>query len=398
MPTLASSQQERRVSMTKRRYDIDWLRVMAILAVFVFHCGCVFDPLPWAVKNAETSVVMFGLVSFLWQWIMPLFFVLAGMGTWYALRTRTSKQYLVERLKRLVVPLYTVGAFIILPPQIYWFKVNHEGLHVPFWEAYPMYFTRTFSLDMGEFPFFFSIGHLWFLYYLFLMSFVLLPVLSYLRTAAGGKLIHRFADWCAKPGCIFLFIIPIVCVLFLFKAVFPGLHSWADFFLYVVLFLVGYAIVADERFPQSIDRSLWIGLAGGIVTFIGIFWIVQSKSYDPFSKEQYSTMYFLYHLLSGVSHWSWIVFFLGIGHRWLNVQHNMLTYCHKAVLPFYILHQTVIMAVALFVVQWKRGIPLKFFIISLVSFVLSVMLYELLIRRLNPVRFLFGMRPKTSSS
>ena len=310
----------------------------------------------------------------------------------------TKMQYLIERFKRLVVPLYTVGAFIILPPQIYWYMVNHEGLQLPFWEAYPMYFTRTFSLDMGEFPFFFAIGHLWFLYYVFLMSLIVLPLLIALKTASGQHLIGTIAALCTKTGGIFLFIVPIVVVLLLFKALFAGLHSWADFFLYVVLFLIGYMIPADERLTESIRQSRWIGFVGGILTFIVIFGIVQSGRYDPFGEEQYSAMYFFYHLLSGISHWCWVVCFLGIGSRWLNVRHTLLTYCHEAVLPFYILHQTVIMAVALYVVQWRRGIPLKFFVISTVSFVLSVTLYELVIRRFNLVRFLFGMRPKTSSS
>ena len=41
--------------MKERRYDIDWLRVVAILAVFLYHCARFFGPEGWHLKNAEQS-------------------------------------------------------------------------------------------------------------------------------------------------------------------------------------------------------------------------------------------------------------------------------------------------------------------------------------------------------
>jgi peptidoglycan/LPS O-acetylase OafA/YrhL len=37
-----------------RRFELDWLRVLAIAAVFLFHSGRFFDPLDWHVKNPTT--------------------------------------------------------------------------------------------------------------------------------------------------------------------------------------------------------------------------------------------------------------------------------------------------------------------------------------------------------
>lgn len=37
-----------------RRYDLDWLRVLAILAVFFYHSMHFFDPGDWSVKNLAT--------------------------------------------------------------------------------------------------------------------------------------------------------------------------------------------------------------------------------------------------------------------------------------------------------------------------------------------------------
>ena len=106
--------------MKERRYDIDWLRVIAMFAVFIFHCTRFFDTEGWHLKNSEQSYTLFVLVRGLfWPWIMELLFLLSGAGSWYALKSRTATEYLFERFKRLLIPLYTVGLFILLLPQFY---------------------------------------------------------------------------------------------------------------------------------------------------------------------------------------------------------------------------------------------------------------------------------------
>jgi glucan biosynthesis protein C len=72
-------------------------------------------------------------------------------------------------------------------------------------------------------------------------------------------------------------------------------------------------------------------------------------------------------------------------------------YCNEAVLPFYILHQTLILFIGSYIVKWNIGIAPKYLIISVTSFVLIMAIYELLIRRFNWVRFLFGMKTRKPS-
>ena len=102
--------------MQERRYDIDWVRVVATLTVFVFHSGRFFDTIDWHLKNTQQSDFLTMLVAWLDLWMMPLLFLLSGLGSWHSLKYRSSSQYLVERVKRILIPLYTVGAFILLPP------------------------------------------------------------------------------------------------------------------------------------------------------------------------------------------------------------------------------------------------------------------------------------------
>jgi len=106
--------------MTERRYDIDWLRVIAVLAVFLLHTSQFFGTGGWILENAERSFIVDVLRGALIdRWVMPLLFLLSGAASWYALKSRNAGQYLLDRFKRLLIPLYGVGLFILLPPQAY---------------------------------------------------------------------------------------------------------------------------------------------------------------------------------------------------------------------------------------------------------------------------------------
>ena len=83
---------------------------------------------------------------------------------------------------------------------------------------------------------------------------------------------------------------------------------------------------------------------------------------------------------------------MGLGRRFLSFNNKFLAYANEAVLPFYILHHTVIYIIGFDVIQWSSDIGSKFVIISIASFTIIMAIYEVLIRRINLPRFLFGMK------
>ena len=126
--------------MRERRYDMDWLRVIAMLAVFAFHCSRFFCTEDWHLKvppaqQSEVLEIVRDLLIGVWN--MPLFFLVSGFATWYALRRRTGGQYLGQRAKRLLVPLDTVGLFILVVPQKYFEGVTHGYISGSFWQWLP---------------------------------------------------------------------------------------------------------------------------------------------------------------------------------------------------------------------------------------------------------------------
>ena len=390
----------RDTSMTDRRYDIDWLRVLAMLAVFVYHCTRFFDTEGWHLKNAEQSRVLFILVrGLMWPWLMEIFFLLSGVGAWYLLRRRSAGAFIVDRAKRLLVPLVTVGLFILLPPQSYFDQMTNDGYTGDFWHSLPAYFggwgppsltaypTQIFNLPFG--------GHLWFLKFLFLISVVTLPVLLFLRKPRGLRCIDTLARVCRRRGGVFLFAVPLAIALIVLRRVFPVERGWAEFVWYAIYFLIGYMIPMDARFTEAFERHRWIGLVLWLAGFFGgIGTLVLGLGYDTApGVEPFSLQYVLFQVIWSLASWGSVVFLLGLGARYLNFNNRILVYGNEAVLPFYVFHQTIILIVGYYVIRLNMGILPKFLIVVVLSFAAIMALYELFVRRIGFMRFLFGMRP-----
>ena len=385
--------------LSERRYDIDWLRVLVMLAVFFFHCARFFGGGRWHLNNVEESIVAHIFIGVLDMWFMPLFFMLSGAGSWYALRSRSNGRYLIERSKRILIPLYTVGLFLLLPIQYYFEIVSNKAFQGSFWDMLPRYFKGLLNVSFdwpgNLLPFPFS-GHLWFLLYLFLISIVALPLLNYLRSKPGLRFIEILAGISHRWGGIFLFLIPLLLIRIGLRSIFPGMFSWAGFFEFILFFTVGAILTADHRFTEGIKKHGWICFVIGLVCFGGEGYFIMGTGYNYADGEPFSLRFVIFETIMSLGRLSWIVFVLSLGAKYLNFKNRVLSYANEAVLPFYIFHQTIILCVGWFVIRWNMGVLPKYVIISTVSFALIMFLYELTVRRFNIVRLLFGMSTKRS--
>jgi hypothetical protein len=106
----------------------------------------------------------------------------------------------------------------------------------------------------------------------------------------------------------------------------------------------------------------------------------------------------LFGLVRTLNSWTWIIAFAGLAGRYLNRNGSFLQYANEAVLPFYILHQTVIVIIGYFIAGNDWSVFFKFVFISAVSFGVIVLLYEFVVRRMNGIRFLFGLKSRKASS
>jgi glucan biosynthesis protein C len=229
----------------------DWLRVLVVLAVFAFHTLRPFDLTYWHVKNTQQSLVATILLSFFSQWGMALFFVLSGAACWFALRSRTSRQFLRERSLRLLVPLLA-GFVLFSPLQAYLEALNHgrfTGSFLQFASWFVAHLQLSWRAPWISYPY-----HLWFLEFLWVYAVIALPVLLFLRGAAGSRVIDKLALWCARPGGIFLFIPPIALIRVSLAGAFLAEHDWGEVVTYLAFFVSGYLLLSRPSFAEAIRR------------------------------------------------------------------------------------------------------------------------------------------------
>jgi glucan biosynthesis protein C len=93
--------------------------------------------------------------------------------------------------------------------------------------------------------------------------------------------------------------------------------------------------------------------------------------------------------------WSWILAIIAFGSIFLNFSNRLLKYASQAVLPVYILHQTIIVVAGYYVIQLETGVMPKYFLVVLTTLAISLAIYEVA-RRTNVTRFLFGMKGQKS--
>jgi len=379
--------QEKQVST--RRSDLDWLRVCAILAVFVFHSSRFFDMDRWHIKNTATYFGAQVWITFLANWLMPFIFVISGASLFYALGARGVWKFAEDKLRRLLVPL-VVGIFSHIMLQVYLERLTHHQFEGTFFEFIPHYFEGWYAFG-GNFAW---MGlHLWYLLILFIFSLLLYPLFRWLRTRFGQRLLDAFGRFLALPGAMYLLALPIAWLMVSLDPREPsGVRDFGGWPLpvYLLDFLYGFILISQPTLQQRVQqfRGFSLVLAIGSFLALSILWVEQGN--PTYGTLRYAFIFGIFGMMS----WWWILTFFGFGMKYLTQTRPFLTYANEAVLPFYILHQTVLLCVGYYVTRWDIPDALKFILISSSSFIVIMALYEFLVRRVNILRVLFGMKAK----
>ncbi|MGD8963874.1 MAG: acyltransferase, partial [Desulfobacterales bacterium] len=375
---------------SRRRYELDWLRVLAILIVFVYHSSRFFNLGDWHVKNINTYVWVEVWNVFATRWMMPLFFIISGASLFYAIaKSGRWSRFYVDKFMRLMIPVL-VAAVTHSAWQVYLERLTHGQFSGSFFSFLPEYFNGVyFGIGVpGNFAF--HGMHLWYLLFLFVYSLICYRLFVWLK-GSGRDILNRIMSWLTIPGLMYLgFSIP----LFMMKALIPravlevGNGGWG--FLHYLWFLIaGFMIVSSDRLQEHVKNQRWISLLLGVVLMSAYLYLLFSPSrlVLPVLITDW-----LYALLNYFSAWSWLLAILGFGRRYLAVDRPVLRSANEGVLPFFILHQTVLLFVGYFVMTWEIQDALKWVIVFISSFAIILLLYVLLVRKFELLRFLFGMK------
>ncbi len=394
-----------------RRGELDSIRVLVVVGLVFFHSALVFAADDdFYVRNPETTGATFVLSALGVVWAMPMLFLIAGFGAWHSLRRRGPAGFATERLLRLGVPL--LFGTLALAPLPQWLRLRADpGYH----ESYPAFLPRFFDvrLDLAEYPFVlqgehFETGHLWFMLLLLVFALMLAPVVRWFPAAAARRIAGRLVAAAGRRGAALLPAVPValLCALAGLEEEYAGWSRWA----YLLFFCYGFVFAGDDGFRAAMRRDARLSAGAGVALLLAGFPLFLLAGGDPFTDLTLQAI--IARAMYGAAGWSVLVAILGLldrrtptpSHPTATLTHptdappragarrKVYAYLAAAVLPLYVLHQPVVVAVAYGVVRLDAPIAVKYPLIVALSLLLTVAAYDLLVRRTRLTRFLFGMR------
>ncbi|WP_159517820.1 acyltransferase family protein [Sunxiuqinia indica] len=345
---------------TERRHDIDWLRVVAIGLLLIYHIAIVFQP--WAmfvgfIRSDESIGALWTPMSLLNVWRIPLLFYVSGMGLYFAMQKRNLAQLLGERTRRILIP-FIFGIVAIAP------------LHF-------LIFQKYYRMPLSYYP---HAGHLWFLGNIFLYVLLLTPLFQYLQRKQDGKF---------KRGLLALMKNPLgplsITVFFVLEAVIvkPQLftlyaQTWHGFLLGLLAFFFGYLFVfSGPTFWQTVAKWKWLYIGAATILFTTRMLIFETNAPG---------------YLMAIESNCWIFGVFGLGYQYLNKPSKSLSYLSPAAYPVYIIHMFALYAGSLIILPLPMPPMMKFAVISLFTFAICYLIYEFIIRRIRFIRPLFGLK------
>lgn len=356
-----------------RKHYLDNLRTICVFALFPYHAAMVWNAFgeQFYVWGGD-SIALTAFLGVLYPVFMPLMFAIAGISAKLSLDKRTPAQFIKERVLRLLIPAL-LGIPLLIPMQTFYAERFHNGYTGGYFEQYSMFFGRFASgsgYDGG-----FGSGHLWFIVYLFVISLVALGII--LAVKKLPRRAHKGGKSLALPLVILLFIIPALLTPL-------GEISGKSIGKYLSLFLLGYYVLSNDAISEKLEQRRWLLFASFAVTnlaYIALF------AFCGFRAGV------LYNMAVSLVGWLGILAFIGLARHKLNFTNKALSCLSTSSFPVYILHQSLLIAVAYYVVTYMNALPVavKFLLVTVLSLIVTMAAYEL-VRRIPVVRGIFGIK------
>lgn len=374
----------------ERRYDLDWLRVLAFGILIFYHVGQFYvADWNWHIKSDTTSETLQYFMILVNPWRMPLLFLISGMALWFAGKKISTLGLVKLRLIRLAPPLI-IGMLLIVPPQVYFQILQAEGVELSYSAFYRLY------LDMGTDRFpnhhtpagLMTWNHLWFIPYViaYTLAFaVMKPVLDGLAKALNS----------IRVPLMLLYLIPVTVVtgygVFLGPH-FPQSHAlvddWYNHAMYFTLFAAGYVMAEQMQIVRMLVSSRWICLGVSLASY-GLLVLLHADLL--FNGQNGRIDWVARVLIQSFNGCAWLLTVMAWAAALLNRNSRALSYMNKAILPWYVLHQTLIVLLAWYLSQLGMNDGLEAAMVVAGTVVGCAAGYEL-IRRFSLTRFLFGLK------
>ena len=385
----------------QRRHDIDALRVIAFCLLILYHSAMVYvADWDFHLKSTYQAEWLQWPMIVLNRWRMPLLFMISGIAIGLARVEDRRLRFAAARIGRLLPPLL-FGMFVVVAFQAYCEGRANGHLPSGLW-AFLTSYWRVHPWPEGSFTGWehgITWNHLWYLAYLLPYTLLLLAVLPGLQ-AMRAWFSRRVPAPLAATLALTLPIAWLLAVRLWLAPRYPETHSlfgdWTVHAESLPLFLLGYTVASATGFWSWIERLRWKTLAVALLAIgieLSLRWIGRHPPADPLPDWLLELPWYTIERVSRVTYaWMALLAIFGWTRVLLDRPFRWLPYCSEAVFSWYILHQTLIVAIAYWLVPLRLGAVVEASLVVAGTIAGCLLLHEALIRRIGWLRPLFGLR------
>ena len=155
----------------------------------------------------------------------------------------------------------------------------------------------------------------------------------------------------------------------------------------------------NPGFVEIIKQRMWLFLNIGIISnVLLLYYTIQNDAHmQLYLKPEFGFIHLYLSVLSVLISFCWVMFFVGLAAKKLNFNHKFIQPANTAILPIYILHQTLIVVFGFYIIKLDTSIVVKYLLITCTAIPLSVLLY-MVVKRFSLLRFLFGLKTETKTN
>jgi len=372
---------------TARRYDLDWLRIIAFGLLIFYHVGMFYVTWGWHVKSVYASPSVEPLMSMVNPWRLALLFFISGVAIRFATdKAESTGRFAWSRVVRLGLPLLFGIYFWVMLQAYYQVKQSGEfsGSVAAFYPDY-VALEQTFSTITPTW------NHLWYLAYLLTYILITIAILPWLRRVPGSRAWKALSE---RPlVVVFILILPFAINETWLSPIFPTTHElvndWAHHVHRFMIFLIGFFVAKDAGFWRSVHK-IW----KFVPVLVIASWLVLQNGADiaEWARQYLSDtplrLFFSY--VATLYAWTCILTLLGFGQRFLNRESPQLRYLTGAIFCYYVLHQTITIIAGYYLTNHELGVVVESVLVLTITVAGCVIGYEI-IRRIPGIGILFGV-------
>ncbi|MDX2182006.1 MAG: acyltransferase family protein [Bryobacteraceae bacterium] len=386
---------------------MDALRAAALLLGVLLHAALSFTPgvHDWAIADVHSSRALDAFVFWVHLFRMPLFFFLAG---WFGARTYFAKgerAYLAARLRRVAVPLLVgwIAIFPFLLAAWIWAMKRAAPERLPEqFAALPVGKLVIGIYVRGMLGERFTLGHLWFLWDLALLSLIAIAAVR----APGAKAIGSWlARRVARPGGPLLIALPVAAVLFFapgWNGLFPDERAlipphWPTLFAYGCYFAVGWVLAGDS---EAFDRLTAHRPARLVVVafFTTLLYVAHSRlgAQEQTAELLHGWRRGLFSLSYAFLGWRWIFALTALFRARVKRLSRGVRYLVASSYTVYLVHLPIVVFLQTALYDRPAPWPFKYALISTAALAISLAIYHVLVRPTFLNRWLGAGRPQSA--